>query len=48
MLEGLGNGVTFIIFAGLNILGILFVKCYVVETKGKSAWEIYSEINKIK
>ena len=48
MLEILGIGVSFLIFAGFNVSGVLFTMCYVIETKGKSAYEIHNEINKIK
>lgn len=48
MIEYLGVGITFIIFAFFNLTGLVFAICFVIETKGKSAWQINTEINKIK
>ncbi|ALC44659.1 CG10960 [Drosophila busckii] len=42
--QGLGNGGTFWLFAGLTVVGVVFVFLAVPETKGKSLNEIQQEL----
>ncbi|KAH8372199.1 hypothetical protein KR093_010563 [Drosophila rubida] len=42
--EGLGSGGTFWLFAGLTVVGVIFVFFLVPETKGKSLNEIQQEL----
>ncbi|KAH8405280.1 hypothetical protein KR222_001740 [Zaprionus bogoriensis] len=43
--EGMGSGGTFWLFAGLTVLGVVFVFFVVPETKGKSLNEIQQELS---